>query len=138
MTADGAGVRLHAVAHTRLIRDLARDSDVCERCVVADRPLVRMRGLLGRHTLAADEGVLLRPAGSIHTHFMRFPIDALFLDSEMRVVDVRSGLGPWRMASKRGAKAVLELRAGEARKRGVDVGDVLTVVTVGEAPHGRG
>jgi uncharacterized membrane protein (UPF0127 family) len=86
-----------------------------------------MRGLLGRSCLAADEGLLLRPAGSIHTHFMRFAIDALFLDRELRVLDVRSAIGPWRMARKRGAHAVLELRAGEAGRRGISVGDVLRV-----------
>ena len=86
-----------------------------------------MRGLLGRSDLPAGEGVLLRPASSIHTHFMRFAIDAVFLDRDLRVVEVRSALPPWRMARKRGAKAVLELRAGEACRRGIKVGDVLAI-----------
>ncbi|CAA9503288.1 MAG: hypothetical protein AVDCRST_MAG53-2109 [uncultured Solirubrobacteraceae bacterium] len=98
---------------------------MCEHCVVADGPLTRMRGLLGRAELPAGEGLLLRPAGSIHTHFMRFPIDALFLDRDLRVLDVRNTVRPWRMARKRGARAVLELHAGEAERRGVKVGDVL-------------
>ncbi len=108
-----------------VISDPARGTDVCEHCVVADGPLTRMRGLLGRAELPAGEGLLLRPAGSIHTHFMRFPIDALFLDRELRVLDVRNTVRPWRMARKRGARAVLELHAGEAERRGVKVGDVL-------------
>ncbi len=108
-----------------VISDPARGTDVCEHCVVADGPLTRMRGLLGRAELPAGEGLLLRPAGSIHTHFMRFPIDALFLDRELRVLDVRNAVRPWRMARKRGARAVLELHAGEAERRGVKVGDVL-------------
>ena len=86
-----------------------------------------MRGLLGCAELPAGEGVLLRPAGSIHTHFMRFSIDAVFLDRELRVLDVRSAMSPWRTARVRGAKAVLELRAGEADRRGIAVGDVLAV-----------
>ena len=86
-----------------------------------------MRGLLGRTDLPAGEGVLLRPASSIHTHFMRFAIDAVFLDRDLRVIDVRPSLPPWRMARKHGAKAVLELRAGEARRRGVEVGHVLAI-----------
>jgi len=124
---------LRAVTRTRVIFDPATGAAVCERCVVADRPLVRMRGLLGRRDLHADEGLLLRPAGSIHTHFMRFPIDVVFLDRDCRVVDVRDALRPWRMARKRGAKAVLELRAGEARRRGVEVGDVLHLADSSEA-----
>jgi uncharacterized membrane protein (UPF0127 family) len=86
-----------------------------------------MRGLLGRADLPAEEGVLLRPAGSIHTHFMRFPIDAVFLDRELRVLGVRRELAPWRMARMRRAKAVLELRAGEARRRNVEVDDILVI-----------
>ncbi len=124
---------LPAVTRTRVISDPATGAAVCERCVVADRPLLRMRGLLGRRDLHADEGLLLRPASSIHTHFMRFPIDVVFLDRECRVVDVRSAVRPWRMARKRGAKAVLELRAGEARRRGVEVGAVLRLADVAEA-----
>ncbi len=118
---------MHTVICARVISDPAVGAVVCERCVVADRPLARMRGLLGRAGLSAEEGLLLRPAGSIHTHFMRFAIDAVFLDREERVIDVRSSIGPWRMARKRGARAVLELRAGEARRRGVRIGDVLRV-----------
>ena len=98
---------------------------VCERCTVADRALARLRGLLDRSELPAGEGLLLRPAPSIHTWFMRFPIDAVFVDGELRVLAVRSGLRPWRMAGRRGARAVLELAAGEAERRGVRVGTQL-------------
>jgi uncharacterized protein len=100
---------------------------VCERCTVADRALARLRGLLGRSELRAGEGLLLRPAPSIHTWFMRFPIDAVFVDSEFRVLAVRRSLRPWRMAGRRGARAVLELPAGEAQRRGVRVGTQLMV-----------
>jgi uncharacterized membrane protein (UPF0127 family) len=98
---------------------------VCERCTVADGPLTRMRGLLGRRALPSGEGLLLRPAGSIHTFFMRFPIDAVFLDGDRRVVKVVAGLRPWRAAAGGGARAVLELPAGEAGRRGVRAGDQL-------------
>jgi uncharacterized protein len=100
---------------------------VCEHCVIADSPLVRMRGLLGRRHLRSDEGILLRPAGSIHTFFMRFPIDAVFLDRRGCVVRVAASIGPWRAVAARRARAVLELRAGKAARRGIAVGDVLLV-----------
>src|SRR3989442_926156 len=85
---------------------------VCERCELAVNPWTRMRGLLGRTLLAPDEGMLFRPASSIHMFFMRFPIDAVFCDRELRVLEVVRGLQPWRTAGKRGAKVVVELRAG--------------------------
>jgi uncharacterized membrane protein (UPF0127 family) len=100
---------------------------VCERCTIADTPASRMRGLLGRKGLPGDEGILLQPASSIHTAFMLFPIDVVFLSEDFEVLDVRSQLKPWRTASCRGAKVVVELAAGEAERRGVEVGDRLIV-----------
>ena len=100
---------------------------VCDRCVVADSPASRMRGLLGRSELRPGEGLLLRPASSIHTCFMRFPIDAVFLDRDWRVVGISDDIQPWRAASSRGAKAVLELPAGESDRRGLELGDLLFV-----------
>ena len=98
---------------------------VCEHLLVAARPLRRMVGLLGRRRLPDGEGILLRPAGSIHTFFMRFPIDVVFLDKEHRVVGIEPALPPWRTAGRRGAKAVVELAAGECERRGLRVGDRL-------------
>jgi|SRR5215212_3603484 len=95
---------------------------VCERCAVADRAPARLRGLLGRSALSAGEGLLLRPASSIHTWFMCFAIDAVFLDGDLRVLAVRSRLRPWRIAGRRGARAVLELAAGEADRRSIHPG----------------
>jgi uncharacterized membrane protein (UPF0127 family) len=100
---------------------------LCPALSVADTPLSRMKGLLGRRALPSDEGLLLRPAGSIHTAFMRFPIDAVFLDKELRVLRVESNLRPWRLAAQRGAKAVVELPAGTAETVGLAVGMALAL-----------
>jgi uncharacterized membrane protein (UPF0127 family) len=99
---------------------------VVDQCVVADSPVSRLRGLLGRSELRPGEGLLLRPASAIHTCFMRFPIDAVFLDEEMRVLRISDDLRPWRAASRRGARAVLELPAGESARRGLAVGENLS------------
>ena len=96
---------------------------LCERCELAVNPWTRFRGLLGRASLAHDEGMLFRPAGSIHMFFMRFAIDAVFCDADMRVVKVVRDLQPWRTAAARGAKVVVELAAGAAT--GVEAGDQL-------------
>jgi uncharacterized protein len=105
----------------------AGDEPVCERCVVADTPLKRLAGLLGRSGLAAEDGLLIRPTNAIHTCFMRFPIDAVFLDRDFVVVGVVTELRPWRFAGRRRAKAVLELAAGESRRRGIRVGERLSL-----------
>jgi uncharacterized protein len=101
---------------------------VCEHCLLAETMFTRLRGLLGRKGLAEGEGLLLRPASSIHTAFMRFAIDAVFIDRENRIVKVAAELRPWRMAACRGSRAVLELPAGEAARRGMRPGVSLTQV----------
>jgi uncharacterized membrane protein (UPF0127 family) len=98
---------------------------VCERCTIADNPFTRMKGLLGRDGLEEGEGLLLRPASAVHTYFMRFPIDVVFLDYGLVVVGISDSVDPWRATSQRGAKAVLELPAGESARRGLAVGDRL-------------
>ena len=100
---------------------------VCERCTVAATPLRRLKGLLGRAGLEPGEGLLIRPTSSIHMFFMRFPIDALFLDRELVVRKVVPELKPWRVAAARRAKSVVELAAGEAARRGVAAGDRLAL-----------
>jgi uncharacterized protein len=90
---------------------------VCAECAFAATIRTRLKGLLGRSSLEPGEGLLLRPANSVHTAFMRFAIDVVFLDRELRVIDVAGNLRPWRTAGRRGARAVLELPSGEAARR---------------------
>jgi uncharacterized membrane protein (UPF0127 family) len=100
---------------------------VCERCTIADSFASRFLGLQGRRELPRGEGLLLSPSSSIHTFFMRFPIDAVFLDKGLRVVGVVPNLRPWRFAGRKGARHVLELPATEAQARRLRVGEELTI-----------
>lgn len=101
---------------------------VCGRCEVADTATARARGLLGRKELSSGEGLLIKPSFSIHTFFMRFPIDAVFLDRSGSIVDVVRGLKPWRTATRFRARAVLELAAGEAERVTLRIGERLEPV----------
>jgi uncharacterized membrane protein (UPF0127 family) len=112
-------------------------SPVCERCTVADSPPARLRGLLGRRGLPAGDGLLLRPCASVHTCFLCFPIDVVFLDGDDRVVRVVEHLRPWRTAGRRGAEAVLELAACEARHRGIETGERLTILLTNLSKYGQ-
>jgi uncharacterized protein len=109
---------------------------VCESCSVADTAFARMRGLLGRRGLESGEGLLLRPASSVHTFFMRFPIDVVFVDRCGEVLKVAAAVPPWRAVGCRGAKAVVELAAGEAAHRGVHPGTRLAVPIPGMSSSG--
>jgi uncharacterized protein len=101
---------------------------VCSRCEIADNAFRRLKGLLGRKSLGSGEGMLFRPAGSIHTFFMRFPIDVVFCDRDLTVLGVTRELKPWRTAARRGAKVVVELAAGAAS--GLGEGDRLSLATM--------
>jgi uncharacterized membrane protein (UPF0127 family) len=98
---------------------------VCSRCLIAERPWQRMRGLLGRAGLDSGAGMLFRPAGSIHMFFMRFAIDAVFCTADLEVIDVERNLAPWRVAGRKGANVVIELPAGAAEA--VAAGDRLVL-----------
>ncbi len=117
-----------------MIVNLTRESVVCEQATIADRAVTRMRGLLGRRALPSGEGLLLRPAASIHTAFMQFPIDVVFLDGDLRVLKHVQRLKPWRTAAALSAKAVLELAAGESARREIGLADRLAVVPSPDAP----
>ena len=86
----------------------------------------RLRGLLGWNRLEPGSGMLLRPAWSIHTAFVRFPMDVVFIDPDQVIIRVEPNLRPFKTASCRGAREVVELAAGEAGKRGLRVGDRIT------------
>jgi uncharacterized membrane protein (UPF0127 family) len=86
---------------------------------------LRFRGLMLRAALAPGEGMLFRGTGSIHMFFMRFSIDAVFCDDDLRVLKVVRDLRPWRLAAARGAKTVLELAAGAAGD--LEAGDELVL-----------
>jgi uncharacterized membrane protein (UPF0127 family) len=106
---------------------------VCERCTIAHRMWPRMRGLLGKRRLDSGEGLLIRPAPSIHTFFMRFPIDVVFLSRQGEVLKVAERVPPWRARSCRHSYAVLELAAGEAGRRGIAAGDRLDTAPPAQA-----
>jgi uncharacterized membrane protein (UPF0127 family) len=119
------------MAGTALIVNRTRGTNVCEQAELADNPWLRLKGLLGRKSLEPGHGILLRPAPSIHSAFMRFEFDAIFLDRDMKVLRIVEQLPPWKARSAKGAKSVLELAAGQIAVRGVQVGDELAVTAGG-------
>jgi uncharacterized protein len=121
---DGAGVH-HESGMKKLVLVAPGGRVVCDTCHLADKPHTRLRGIIGWKGLRRGEGLLLRPTFSIHTMFVGFPIDAVFLDRELRVVSIAHDLKPWRFAAARKAKSVLELAAGECRRLGLEPGDLL-------------
>jgi uncharacterized membrane protein (UPF0127 family) len=88
----------------------------------------RRRGLLGRDHLGASAALILAPCAAVHTAFMRFAIDLVFLDRDGCAVKVLADVPPWRIALALRAYAVVEMAAGSLRRVDVAVGDRLSVV----------
>ena len=99
------------------------------RLEVADNLFARMKGLLGKKALADGEGLLIRPCKGIHTFGMKFPIDAVFLDGNNRVIAVTRNILPNRMTRVFfNAVSVLELPPGTIEATATNIGDEVTLV----------
>ena len=113
--------------HVR-ITNQTRGTTLAERCRVASSAMDRMVGLLRTPEMAPGEGLLIERSPSIHMLFMRYPIDAVFIDRSGRVTRTVSRLRPWRVVLwARGARDCIELRAGALAGTGTIPGDQLAM-----------
>lgn len=109
--------------------NLTKNAVLATNVEKADDFISRGVGLLGRSGLDAGHALWLVPGKSIHTWFMRFAIDVLFLDKTLSVVKVMEDMRPWRVSPWVGeAHSVLELQGG-ALRGSVSVGDRLEMRT---------
>lgn len=115
------------VAHNiRLaVTNRTRNTVLATRLEVADSAAKRSKGLLGRDGLAPGEGLWIIPCESVHTFFMRFPIDLIYLDRKHRIKKVRSAVSPWRLSACLSAHSVLELPVGTIQDTKSQPGDLL-------------
>lgn len=115
---------------TRYVRieNSTRDTVVASRCRVASSAVDRSVGLLRTTEVLPGEGLFIERSPSIHMFFMRYAIDVVFIDKQLRVTKVVSRLKPWRIVAwARGARDCIELRAGALEESGTQKGDQLVV-----------
>ncbi len=93
---------------------------------IADSFWRRMKGLLGRRSLPDGTGLLIPGCSSIHTAFMKFSIDVVYLDSNMNVCGLREHMEPFSMSSCPPARMTLELPAGDAARYEIVSGEPLS------------
>jgi uncharacterized membrane protein (UPF0127 family) len=108
-----------------LVTNLTRGSFLATRLEVADSGPKRNKGLLGRKGLAAGEGLWIIPCESVHTFFMQFAIDLVYLDRKHVIKKVREGVPPWRISVCFSAHSILELPSGTIRSTKTRAGDTL-------------
>jgi hypothetical protein len=119
---------MHAQANSTAL-NATRGVALASELEVATSLLARTRGLLGRSALPPGSGLLLDPCPSVHTWFMRFPIDVIFLDGKNRVVGLKHNLKPFRMAGSWHGVRTLELPAGTIAATGTSAGDSVVFET---------
>jgi uncharacterized membrane protein (UPF0127 family) len=108
-----------------MVANLTRGSLLATRLEVADSGPKRNKGLLGRKGLAAGEGLWIIPCESVHTFFMQFPIDLVYLDRKHVIKKVRESVPPWRISACFSAHSILELPSGTIRSTETRTGDTL-------------
>ena len=109
------------------MRNHTRDTVLAHAVEVADTSAKRRTGLLKHEKLEPGEGLWIVPCESVHTFFMKFPIDLLYLDRRHKVRKARSAVRPWRLSACLLAHSVLELPAGTVKQSGTQAGDELVI-----------
>lgn len=105
------------------VRNETRTTVLATGAEVADTGARRLAGLLGRERLDPGEGLWIRPCEAVHTFFMKFAIDLVYLDRHQKVRKVRHAVRPWRLSACLIAHSVLELPAGSVGPTGTQPGD---------------
>lgn len=109
------------------IRNLTRGTELADRAREARSFVSRTVGLLGRSSLEPGEALVLEPCSSVHTAFMRFSIDVVYVDRDGAVVKVSPSLRPFRVSGMlRGGRSAIELPSGTVASTGTAVGDELS------------
>jgi len=111
----------------RVFKD-GQEAPILHNVQIADNLWTRFWGLMGRARLGDCDGLLITSSSSVHTMFMRFTIDVVYLDREGRVTKVAT-VRPFRASFGRGARQVLELEEGQADRCGIKQGDTLRIVS---------
>ena len=107
----------------------SRGGDVANNVKVAKGLRERCIGLIGKQRLQPGEGLFIIGCSSIHTFFMRFPIDVIFLDDHNRIVKLVENLRPYRIfIGPLSARSVLELPLGTIQRLGIHIGDELLFI----------
>lgn len=104
---------------------------LADRADIADTSAKRRQGLLKHTGLAPGEGLWIVPCEGVHTFFMKFPIDVVFLNKQRKVLKIRANMGRRRIALSLRAHSVLELPAGKLAETGTEKGDQLELEKYG-------
>lgn len=115
-----------------VIRNATRNTRLADNLEIAGSGYKRSKGLLGRKELEAGAGMWIVPCEAVHTFFMQFPIDLVYLDRRHRVKKVKSCVPPWRISACLSAHSVVELPAGTIHETQTEPGDMIEILPDGQ------
>ena len=110
-----------------VILNKTRSTELANHADLAHGGGKRSKGLLGRAGLGPGEGMWIVPCEAVHTFFMKFAIDLVYLDRKLRVKKTRHAVGPWRFSACLSAHSVIELPAGTIRATQTECGDIIQI-----------
>jgi uncharacterized membrane protein (UPF0127 family) len=109
------------------VSNLTRNTVLATCLELADTGPKRNKGLLGRQGLSPGGGLWIVPCESVHTFWMQFPIDLVYLDRKKRIKKLRSSVPPWRLSACLSAHSILELTSGTIESSQTEIGDTLEI-----------
>jgi uncharacterized membrane protein (UPF0127 family) len=110
-----------------VVRNQTRQTVLAIEAEVADTSEKRRTGLLKHERLEPGHGLWIIPCESVHSFFMKFAIDLVYLDRNKKVRKVRHRMVPWRMSACLTAHSILELPAGTLAATNTQAGDQLEI-----------
>ncbi|MDV3428406.1 MAG: DUF192 domain-containing protein [Bacillota bacterium] len=111
-----------------MLKIVTNNEEICKSLIVADSFFKRLKGLMFTKELPPDSSMYINPCGQIHTFFMNYDIDVLYLDKNNVILDIDESIKPGKIGKKvKGAAAVIELQGGKIRKSNIKIGQAIEI-----------
>lgn len=115
-----------------MIKNITKNQEISKNVIVANSFLKRLKGLMFTKELSPDSSMYISPCGQIHTFFMNYNIDVLYLDKNNIILDVDENIRPGKIGKKvKNAAAVIELQGGKIKKSSIKVGHEIKISSIG-------
>lgn len=111
-----------------MIKNMEIDGVIFSKVINADSFFKRLKGLMFTKEISRDSSIIIRPCGQIHTFFMNYNIDVLYLNKDNVILDMDENLAPWRIGKRvKGAVSVVELQSGKVKRSNIKVGQAIEI-----------
>lgn len=111
-----------------MIKNITKNEEISKNVIMADSFLKRLKGLMFTKELSPDYSIYIHPCGQIHTFFMNYSIDVLYLDKNNVILAIDENIKPGKIGKKvKGATAVIELRGGKIENSSIKIGQAIEI-----------